>query len=374
MAAPLLFRAIPLLSLRLHHHRLAASIFAPTRRPWCSAAEPSRSEENLSSADNTTAARKARDSQSSKYHHRWDDAEYRKWKDKENEILSDIEPISSLTKEILHSNSNSMNGSDDFSQRHWRNAVSEQIYRSLSDDEGGIQGCNREALVINPEIDYKFSSLCKLVFENFQGIKADLFYLSTINTRMHLQAFWRSPNINCVVGERLNALNTPSNGNDDGISPRNEETPIELEENSNCSIDDGLQLSKSGKNYPCKICGSNIVDGEKLKIFSHSVRPNEYYHARYLDGERLTAEDEKAVVEKLLAYHPHSEDKIGCGLDSIMVDRHPQFKRSRCLFVVRTDGGWIDFSYQKCLRAYIRDKYPSHSERFIKEHFKRGSG
>ncbi|KAG6672037.1 hypothetical protein I3842_16G036900 [Carya illinoinensis] len=95
---------------------------------------------------------------------------------------------------------------------------------------------------------------------------------------------------------------------------------------------------------------------------------------RYLDGERLTVEDEKAVVEKLLAYHPHSDDKIGCGLDSIMVDRHPQFKRSRCLFVVRTDGGWIDFSYQKCLRAYIRDKYPSHAERFIKEHFKRGSG
>jgi hypothetical protein len=41
--------------------------------------------------------------------------------------------------------------------------------------------------------------------------------------------------------------------------------------------------------------------------------------ARYLDGEQLTAEDEKAVVDKLLAYHPHSEDKIGCGLDSIMV-------------------------------------------------------
>ncbi|XP_042508949.1 uncharacterized protein LOC122084619 isoform X2 [Macadamia integrifolia] len=40
---------------------------------------------------------------------------------------------------------------------------------------------------------------------------------------------------------------------------------------------------------------------------------------RYMDGERLTAEHEKAVVEKLLAYHPHSEDKIGCGLDSIMM-------------------------------------------------------
>nr|KYP42302.1 hypothetical protein KK1_036294 [Cajanus cajan] len=40
---------------------------------------------------------------------------------------------------------------------------------------------------------------------------------------------------------------------------------------------------------------------------------------RYMDGARLSAEDEKVVVQKLLAYHPHSEDKIGCGLESIMV-------------------------------------------------------
>ncbi|CAJ2640947.1 unnamed protein product [Trifolium pratense] len=85
---------------------------------------------------------------------------------------------------------------------------------------------------------------------------------------------------------------------------------------------------------------------------------------KYMDGGRLTVEDEKAIVEKLLAYHPHSEDKIGCGLESIM---------TRCLFVVRTDGGWIDFSYQKCLREYVREKYPAHAERFIREHLKRGS-
>ncbi|XP_043709179.1 protein DCL homolog, chloroplastic [Telopea speciosissima] len=112
----------------------------------------------------------------------------------------------------------------------------------------------------------------------------------------------------------------------------------------------------------------------------HDIKPitslaKEIIHSdKYMDGERLTPDDEKAVVEKLLAFHPHSEDKIGCGLDSIMVDRHPQFRCSRCLFVVRTDGGWIDFSYQKCLRAYIQDKYPSHAERFISKHFKRGSG
>lgn len=38
-----------------------------------------------------------------------------------------------------------------------------------------------------------------------------------------------------------------------------------------------------------------------------------------MDGQRLTPKDEKAVVDKLLMHHPHSEDKIGCGLDSIMV-------------------------------------------------------
>uniref|UniRef100_A0A0E0LTM2 DCL protein n=1 Tax=Oryza punctata TaxID=4537 RepID=A0A0E0LTM2_ORYPU len=92
---------------------------------------------------------------------------------------------------------------------------------------------------------------------------------------------------------------------------------------------------------------------------------------RYGDGECLSPKDENIIVEKLLAYHPRVDDKIGCGLDAIMVDRHPQFRKSRCLFVVRTDGVWIDFSYQKCLRAYIREKYPSHAERFIREHFKR---
>ncbi|TQD78502.1 hypothetical protein C1H46_035931 [Malus baccata] len=41
---------------------------------------------------------------------------------------------------------------------------------------------------------------------------------------------------------------------------------------------------------------------------------------RYMDGEQLTEEDEKVVVERLLAHHPHSEDKIGCGIDSIMCE------------------------------------------------------
>ncbi|CAL5385364.1 unnamed protein product [Camellia sinensis] len=192
MAAPLLLRGLPLLRLRFHkHHRFASGIL--TIRLCSATAESTSPDDDVSCSGQSTRALSTKDSP--KYP-RWDDPDFRKWKDKEDEIMRDIEPITFLTKEILHSD-------------------------------------------------------------------------------------------------------------------------------------------------------------------------------RYMDGERLTAEDEKSVVEKLLAYHPHSEDKIGCGLDSIMVDRHPQFRRSRCLFVVRTDGGWIDFSYQKCLRAYIQHKYPSHADRFIKEHFKR---
>ncbi|XP_038897493.1 protein DCL homolog, chloroplastic [Benincasa hispida] len=195
MAASLLLRGNPLLRLGLKHRGLCTGVVQVTRGFCCtSTAASTPPDSNLTSADNTTSVLSA--SEPPKYQ-RWDEPDYRKWKDQEEEILGDIEPVISLIKEILHSN-------------------------------------------------------------------------------------------------------------------------------------------------------------------------------RYVDGGRLTSEDEKIVV-RLLAHHPHFEDKIGCGIESIMVDRHPHFRHSRCLFVIRTDGGWIDFSYQKCVRAYIRTKYPSYAERFIREHFKRGS-
>ncbi|CAN6482403.1 unnamed protein product [Victoria cruziana] len=109
-----------------------------------------------------------------------------------------------------------------------------------------------------------------------------------------------------------------------------------------------------------------LVDIEPITLLAKNILHSD----RYADGDCLTAQDEKEVVKKLLAYHPHADDKIGCGLSSIMVDRHPTFRQSRCLFVVRTDGGWIDFSYKKCLQAYIRGKYPSCAEKFIRGYFK----
>ncbi|CAH8337350.1 unnamed protein product [Eruca vesicaria subsp. sativa] len=148
-----------------------------------------------------------------------------------------------------------------------------------------------------------------------------------------------------------------------------DDSPAVAAMNSTPRIDESWRYEdpdyRKWKNIEAEIVG----DIEPIFLLAKDILHSD----RYLDGERLDFEDEKIIVEKLLAYHPYSKDKIGCGIDFIMVDRHPQFRHSRCLFVVRRDGGWIDFSYQKCLRAYVRDRYPSHAERFIREHFKRAS-
>lgn len=98
MASPMLFRGLPLL-----RFRPAARLLGLPRATFCSAApsEPTQPEEKLSSADNNTTTLLTV-KEPPKYH-RWADPDYRKWKDKEDEILRDIEPILFLAKEILHS-------------------------------------------------------------------------------------------------------------------------------------------------------------------------------------------------------------------------------------------------------------------------------
>ncbi|XP_057986872.1 uncharacterized protein LOC110663680 isoform X2 [Hevea brasiliensis] len=100
MAALLFLRGIPFLRVRLGRQRLAAGTLSPLRHPWSSTADPTKVDEEVSTAGKTTAVLSARDPPN---YPRWDDPDYRKWKDKEEEILRDIEAIVTLTKEILHS-------------------------------------------------------------------------------------------------------------------------------------------------------------------------------------------------------------------------------------------------------------------------------
>ncbi|KAL6633487.1 hypothetical protein ACP70R_026158 [Stipagrostis hirtigluma subsp. patula] len=41
------------------------------------------------------------------------------------------------------------------------------------------------------------------------------------------------------------------------------------------------------------------------------------HSGKYESGERLSPEHEKAILERLLPYHPEYEKKIGCGIDYI---------------------------------------------------------
>lgn len=104
----MLLRGISLLRVRLHHQRLGFGLVAaPSSRAWCTGARESiraaaEGESLSSSADSPTLRGVLSVNEAPKYP-RWDDPDYCKWKDKEGEILRDVEPIVLLAKEILHS-------------------------------------------------------------------------------------------------------------------------------------------------------------------------------------------------------------------------------------------------------------------------------
>lgn len=97
------------------------------------------------------------------------------------------------------------------------------------------------------------------------------------------------------------------------------------------------------------------------------------HSGQYENGARLNPEHEETILEKLLPFHPESEKKIGCGVDYITIGHHPEFDRSRCLFIVRKDGELVDFSYWKCIKGLIRKNYPLYADSFILRHFRKQS-
>ncbi|KAG6747713.1 hypothetical protein POTOM_047603 [Populus tomentosa] len=95
------------------------------------------------------------------------------------------------------------------------------------------------------------------------------------------------------------------------------------------------------------------------------------HSGKYESGDRLSPDHERTIVDRLLAYHPDCDSKIGCGIDYITVGYHPDFVESRCLFIVRKDGQLIDFSYWKCIKGLIKKNYPLYADSFILRHFRR---
>ncbi|RLM80232.1 hypothetical protein C2845_PM12G28050 [Panicum miliaceum] len=119
-------------------------------------------------------------------------------------------------------------------------------------------------------------------------------------------------------------------------------------------------------------CGSTVIQQSARFNFKTELTTEALgYNNVYESGDRLSPEHEKAILERLLPYHPQYEKKIGCGIDYITVGLHPEFENSRCLFIVRKDGEQVDFSFWKCVKGLIRQKYPMYADSFILRHFRR---
>ncbi|CAI0465060.1 unnamed protein product [Linum tenue] len=143
MAASLLLRNAPLLRLRLQYHCLAFATLPPLRRAWCStAADSTRLDDEVSAAEKTSDLSRAPDRTKYFSVH---DPDYRKWKEKEDEILADISPITYLVKDILHSDRYMDGGQLDAEDEK---AVVEKLLAYHPNSEDKI-GCGLDSIMVS---------------------------------------------------------------------------------------------------------------------------------------------------------------------------------------------------------------------------------
>ncbi|OIW00697.1 hypothetical protein TanjilG_09666 [Lupinus angustifolius] len=180
---------------------------------------------------------------------------------------------------------------------------------SKTHGHGVTQTCQR--VLCDILTSENFRSLWKALLENFEGMKPNsLFDFNIMTSRMSEKAYEQSPalffsdmqqvwqklqdtgNEIVALAKSLSDMSRTSyhelnNVVGDESFAMNEEILNELEENSICTDDDGIEVSIDGKNTPnCKICGYD-VDGEKVKTCGHPVCPNKYYHVSCLTSKQL---------------------------------------------------------------------------------------
>lgn len=72
------------------------------------------------------------------------------------------------------------------------------------------------------------------------------------------------------------------------------------------------------------------------------------------DGQKLEGYEEEFMKE-IIKHHPKHDEKMNGtgeekGFSHFAVDQHPNYKNTRCFFVVRQDGSKEDFSMSKCIQ------------------------
>ncbi|KAJ0473196.1 putative DNA-directed RNA polymerase [Helianthus annuus] len=121
---------------------------------------------------------------------------------------------------------------------------------------------------------------------------------------------------------------------------------------------------------------SNMLTTDEQEIHLNETEPimksiqRIMHYKGYNDGDPLSAEDQTYILENVLNHHPEKAQKMGAGVDYIMVDKHMKFQESRCFYIVSIDGRKEDFSYHKCLKNFTSEKYPKKVDEFIPKYFK----
>lgn len=114
-----------------------------------------------------------------------------------------------------------------------------------------------------------------------------------------------------------------------------------------------------------KVMGKPIKDQQKSKKFKGKV---EFLGVNYPTVDSLKAifkalivkTKNDAVIEEpgrshlmeLLKHHEKAEEKLKDCKD-FTVGLHPEFKQTRCFFVIKNDGTKEDFSFHKCLNKLV---------------------
>ncbi|XP_039013072.1 PHD finger protein EHD3-like isoform X2 [Hibiscus syriacus] len=196
----------------------------------------------------------------------------------------------------------SLNEKNYLLQRKWRNVVLEHMHQLLSGDEGGIQRCIQDALLFHREngcnvtfkdseeleavisnssskeskpqttteicqrvffeiiISEKFKSLCKLLFDNFQGIKFDrFFHLSLMNSRMKGGAYEQSPMLFSSDIQQIGCSGVAVEEEKREFCTQESEPLVKLEQTETCGMYKVCTCRRCGEKTDgkdCLVCGS----------------------------------------------------------------------------------------------------------------------
>jgi len=76
------------------------------------------------------------------------------------------------------------------------------------------------------------------------------------------------------------------------------------------------------------------------------------YFGRYLKSAAVgqtVDEPEASLLKELLKYHARGDEKVK-DIERFEVNMHPEYKDTKCFFIVKHDGTKEDFSYVKCVK------------------------